>query len=310
MARPHNRLGTSAVALVAVSLAAGPVLADTLARHGQVLNIAHRGASGHAPEQTMPAFDKAVELDADWLELDAQLTSDGHLVAFHDTSVDRTTDAEGPLKELTLAELQKLDAGTWFNEAHPYRADPAFEGISVPTLKQIFEKYGTDQKYYIEIKSPDENPGLAKKLVKLVEEYNLVEADSIVIQSFPQKPLQRVHEMNPEIPLVQLVWYHPKEYESGAPLKEWTDVTPGPGDTTRNDLAKIDDYAVGIGTNLHYKDRQVIDEAFVDTVREAGLGLHVYTINSMAEMQRLIDWGVTGIFTNFPDRLSAVREAR
>ncbi len=310
MVMKHSRPGLPALALLAAGLTATPALADTLAPHGEILNIAHRGASGHAPEETMPAYDKAVELNADWLELDAQLTADGHLVAFHDESVDRTTNAEGPLSDYTLDELQALDAGTWFNEANPYRADPAFEGVSVPTLKQIVETHGTDQKYYIEIKSPDANPGLTEKLVKFVEKHGLVESDSIVIQSFPQEPLKRVHEMNPDIPLVQLVWYHPKGYEAGAPLKEWKAVTPAPGEITQADLAKIDDYAIGIGTNMHYKDRRVIDEAFVNSVREAGLGLHVYTIDSIAKMHRLIDWGATGIFTNFPDRLSAAHDVR
>ncbi|SDG39020.1 glycerophosphoryl diester phosphodiesterase [Limimonas halophila] len=299
------RLFTAALSLSCVGATAAG--ADTLADHGEVLNIAHRGASGHAPEETMPAFDKAVDLNADYLELDAQLTADGRLVAFHDTKVDRTTDGSGPLSDYTLKELKKLDAGTWFNEKYPYRAKTAFEGAQVPTLRELFEKYGTDQKYYIEIKSPGENPGLTKKLVNLVEEYDLVEADSIVIQSFVQDSLQKAHELNPEIPLVQLIWFHPKGYEAGAPLKEWKKVTPAPNAVSVSDFNAVDEYAVGIGTNMHYKDRQVIDAAFVDTARRAGLGVHVYTIDSMARMQRLIDWGVTGIFTNFPDRLNAVR---
>ena len=298
----------AALAVMAAGVGAGPALADTLAPHGAVLNIAHRGASGHAPEETMPAFNQAVDMEADWLELDAQLTSDGKLVAFHDTEVDRTTDGEGPLNDYTLAELQKLDAGTWFNEKHPYRAKPAYEGVRVPTLKQLVKKHGTDQNYYIEIKSPDENPGLTKKLVRFAEKHDLVETKSIVIQCFKQAPLKKVHEMNPDIPLVQLVWYHPKEYESGAQLKEWTGVTPAPGEISRDDWAAIDAYADGIGTNMHYKDRQVIDADFVAGARRAGLGVHVYTIDSVARMTTLMDWGVTGIFTNFPDRLTALND--
>ncbi|MBK1698684.1 glycerophosphodiester phosphodiesterase [Rhodovibrio salinarum] len=295
------------ITVIGAVMTLGPMAqADPLAPEGKVLNIAHRGASGHAPEATLPAFDKARALNADYLELDAQLTRDGKLVAFHDTKVDRTTDGSGKLGEFTLSELQQLDAGSWFNAENPDKADSAFEGLRVPTLDQIVARYGTDEKYYIEIKSPDANPGLSEALVNWAEGHGLVEANAIVIQSFSQDALERAHALNPEIPLVQLVWYHPKGYEEGAALKEWSDVTPGPANLTEADLAAINDYAVGLGTNLTYKDRQVIDAAFVETVREAGLGLHVYTINDKATMRQLLDWGVTGLFTNYPDRLNAV----
>jgi glycerophosphoryl diester phosphodiesterase len=301
-----RRVGLALVSAMTVfAPAAG---ADTLAPDGQVLNIAHRGASGHAPEETMPAFDKAQAVEADYLELDAQLTADGELVAFHDTKVDRTTDATGKLSDFTLAELQQLDAGSWFNEAHPDKADPAFEGLQVPTLDQLVARYGTEENYYIEIKSPDANPGLTEQLVAWAERHGLVAAEAIVIQSFSQDALERAHALNPDIPLVQLVWYHPKAYEAGADLKEWTGVTPGPAELTAADFDSVDDYAVGIGTNLTYEDRQVIDAAFVETARAAGLGVHVYTINATATMRRLIDWGVTGVFTDYPDRLNAVLE--
>ena len=258
-------------AVIGATTAFAPAaVADTLAPDGQVLNIAHRGASGHAPEETIPAFDKAQAVDADYLELDAQLTADGELVAFHDTKVDRTTDATGKLSDFTLAELQELDAGSWFNEANPDKADPAFEGLQVPTLDQLVARYGTEENYYIEIKSPDANPGLTEKLVAWAERHDLVAAEAIVIQSFSQDALKKTHQLNPDIPLVQLVWYHPKEYEAGADLKEWTEVTPGPAELTAADFDSVDDYAVGIGTNLTYKDRQVIDAAFVETARAAG----------------------------------------
>ena len=303
----HPRL--VGLALVGAAAVLAPsAFADTLAPYGQVLNIAHRGSSGHAPEETMPAFDKAQAVDADYLELDAQLTADGELVAFHDTKVDRTTDAAGKLSDFTLAELQQLDAGSWFNKAHPNKADPAFEGLQVPTLDQLVARYGTQENYYIEIKSPDANPGLTEKLVAWAERHDLVAAEAIVIQSFSQDALEKAHALNPDIPLVQLVWYHPENYEAGADLMEWTGVTPDPAELTAADFDSVGDYAVGIGTNLTYKDRQVIDAAFVETARAAGLGVHVYTINEKATMRRLIDWGVTGVFTDYPDRLNAVLE--
>ncbi|MBK1667189.1 glycerophosphodiester phosphodiesterase [Rhodovibrio sodomensis] len=301
----HGRLAGLALAGAATALAPS-TQADTLAPDGTVLNIAHRGASGHAPEETLPAFDKARALNADYLELDAQLTADGRLVAFHDTKVDRTTDGSGKLSDFTLAELQELDAGSWFNAQNPDQADPSFAGVQVPTLDQLVARYGTEENYYIEIKSPDANPGLTEKLVAWAERHDLVANDAIVIQSFSQPALQKAHELNPEIPLVQLVWYHPRDYQEGAALKEWTEVTPGPAELSQADFERLDDYAIGIGTNLTYKDRQVIDADFVQTARAAGLGVHVYTINQKATMRRLVDWGVTGIFTDYPDRMNEV----
>ncbi len=281
-------------------LAAAPALAHDV----DVASIAHRGAKGHAPEATMPAYALARQMNADWLELDAQLTADGKLVAFHDTKVDRTTDGEGPLNDYTLAELKALDAGSWFNEQNPSKAKPYFAGLEVPTLDELFQAHGTGVNYYIETKSPEENPGLEEALVDKLEDYELVESDSVIVQSFERDSLLEVQELNDDIPLVQLIWYHPKGYEEGAELKEWNELTGNPDDVSDEAIAQIGDYAIGIGTNLHYKGRRVIDEAFVQSFRDAGLDVHVYTINETDRMEMLMDWGANGIFTNYPDRLN------
>ncbi len=296
---PSRHLLAGGVAATAL-LASGAALAHSM----DVENIAHRGAKGHAPEATMPAFAMARQMNADWLEFDAQLTSDGELVAFHDTEVDRTTDASGPLNDYTLAELKELDAGSWFNDENPDKAKPYFAGLEVPTLDEIFQAHGTGVNYYIETKSPGENPGLEEALVEKLEEYGLVASDSVIVQSFQKDSLLKVQDMNADIPLVQLVWYHPEGYEEGADLKEWNDITGGPDNITGAGLMGISDYAIGIGTNLHYNDRRVIDESFVQQFRNAGLDVHVYTINETDHMEMLMDWGANGIFTNYPDRLN------
>lgn len=293
-------LGTTGAAGTATATEHGAATSD------HFMTLAHRGASGYAPEETMPAIDLAVAHGADWIELDIQLTADDRLVAFHDETVDRTTDGEGDLNDFTLAELQELDAGSWFNEENPALADPAFAGATVPTLREILEKYGHDINYYVETKSPDANPGLEEALVEMIEEYNLVETGSVIVQSFQQDSLMTVRELNASIPLVQLIWFHPEEYEEGADLVEWTGVTPGPEAITSDDWQDVSAYAQAVGTNLHYQDRQVIDESFVQDARAHGLGVHVYTINDTATMQRLKDWGATAIFTNFPDRSKAL----
>ena len=120
--------------------------------------IAHRGASGHAPESTMAAYELAHEWGADYLELDVQITADGELVVFHDDAIDRTSNGEGSIHDHTLEELKALDTGSWFNEANADKSDAGFEGAQMLTLNELFERFGHDARYYIETKSPQLNP--------------------------------------------------------------------------------------------------------------------------------------------------------
>lgn len=264
--------------------------------------IAHRGASGHAPESTLAAYEQAFEWGVDYLELDVQITSDGQLVVFHDDVIDRTSDGEGNIHDHTLEELKALDVGSWFNEAYPDSANPAFEGAELLTLDELFEHFGHDARYYIETKSPQLNPGLEEALVEALEAHDMVDTGRVLVQSFEQESLLKVHELNENVPLIQLVWYHPDE-EDNTQLKEWTDVTPAPDDMTDEDFQAIAEYAVGIGTNYLYEQQVVIDEAFIHQAHENGLSVHVYTVNDTEEMERLMEWGVDGLFTDYPDRL-------
>ncbi|RAR57997.1 glycerophosphoryl diester phosphodiesterase [Onishia taeanensis] len=266
--------------------------------------IAHRGASGYAPEHTWPAYDKARDMGADYLELDLHMSADNRLMVIHDDTLDRTTNGEGNVKDHTLEALKALDAGSWFNQAHPERADDAYAGAQLLTLDEVIDRYGDDVRYYIETKSPERYPELQRALVETLEAEGLVDAGSVIIQSFSQDSLQQIHALNPDIPLVQLVWYSTTEDSDG--LVEWTGVTPAPAEITDADFQAIADYAVGIGPNVTYEGQDVIDASFVDQAHANGLLVHPYTINEPADMQRLIDWGVDGMFTNFPDRLNAI----
>ncbi|MFG6139312.1 glycerophosphodiester phosphodiesterase [Halomonas sp. B23F22_10] len=268
--------------------------------------IAHRGASGYAPEHTWPSYETALEMGADYLELDLHMSADGELMVIHDDTLDRTTDGSGKVKDHTLAELKALDAGSWFNAAHPERADDAYAGAELLTLDEVIDRYGSDVRYYIETKSPERYPELQRALVETLEAEGLVASGSVVIQSFSQDSLEQVHALNADIPLVQLVWYSPAE--DGGGLTEWTGVTPAPAEITDADFQAIADYAVGIGPNVVYDGEDVIDAGFVEQAHDNGLLVHPYTINEPEQMKRLLDWGVDGMFTNFPDRLSEVVE--
>lgn len=252
--------------------------------------IAHRGASGMAPEHTMPAYELG-QGQGDYLEIDLHMTRDGHLIAMHDEALDRTTDGIGPIKEYTLSQIKKLEAGSWFNDVYPEKADPFYFGLQVLTLREVFEKFGTGARYFIETKSPELYPGMELELLKLLNEFKLIGDQSqtglIIIQSFSTESLLRIHQMEPSIPLIQLVSYY------------------APAVITDKELSKLKKYAAGIGT--HFTS---ISPGYVKKVRDAGLLILPYTVNEPEDMKMLLEWGVTGMFTNYPDRLHEVMKGR
>lgn len=258
---------------------------DSLLSPNRMLNIAHRGASGHAPEHTMKAYQLAMEIGVDYLEIDLQMTKDGRLVSMHDPDVSRTTDGSGLVSEYTLAELQKLDAGAWYNQNNPDKANKDFVGLKVPTLDEIFEHFGKKANYYIEIKQPSQSPGMISSLLKTLKKYDLLDPNnregSVIIQSFSEESLQQIHQRAPpSIPLIQL--------KGGEAI-------------TKKQLEKIKEYASGVGVNA-----KLVDRKFASMVRDAELLLHVYTVNEKEQMVQLLEWGATGLFTNYPDRLKEV----
>ncbi|RDU37239.1 glycerophosphodiester phosphodiesterase [Neobacillus piezotolerans] len=257
----------------------------------KIMNVAHRGASGYAPEHTIPAYGLGQQMKGDYIEIDLQMTKDGELIAMHDETLDRTTNGTGNVKDFTLAEIKQLDAGSWFNEKYPEYAKPEYAGLKVPTLQEVIETFGTGARYYIETKSPEVYPGMEEKLVEILNEYNLtgknVPSSKVIVQSFSADSLKIVHEMDPTIPLVQLLWYDQ------------------PATLTDEELEEYKSYSIGLGMNYG-----AIDEAYVQKVRDSGLLIHPYTVNETADMEKLLDWGVTGMFTNFPDRLQEVLQKR
>jgi glycerophosphoryl diester phosphodiesterase len=261
-----------------------------------VLNIGHRGASGYAPEHTIPAYDLALRMGADYIEQDLQLTKDGVLVVLHDDTLDRTArptaesspgDCTGLVIEKTLAQIKTCDVGTWFNKTYPLYATPEYVGLKIPTLEEVFQRYGTGVNYYIETKNPGAAPGMEEELLRLMDEYGLTEPAEerwqVLIQSFSPASLQKIHTYNPDLPLIQLYF----GTETSATIRATLDVART--------------YAVGIGPS-----KSDVDAALVEAAHAHCLDVHPYTVNETKEMEALISLGVDGMFTNFPDRLEAV----
>lgn len=267
-----------------VSLTFSHVQAGTMQ---QFVNISHRGASGHAPEHTLAAYELGEIMKSDYIEIDLQMTKDGELIAMHDETIDRTTDGTGSIKEYTLEELKSFDAGSWFNEAYPDKAKPEFMGLEVPTLREVIDRFGVEANFFIETKSPEVYPGLEEKLVEILYEYNLVgeqqESGKVIIQSFSAESLKKIRQLDNSIPLVQLLSYY------------------APAVITNDEVTKIKEYASGIG--MHFT---AINPGYVKKVRDSGLLIYPYTVNEKEDMEMLLSWGVTGMFTNYPDRLQEV----
>ena len=255
-----------------------------------VLNIGHRGASGLAPEHTLASYDLALALRATYIEQDLQLTKDSVLVALHDPTLDRTArgpseNCRGPVIEKTLAQIKTCDVGSWFNEAFPRYARPEFVGLRIPTLEEVFRRYGQRANYYIETKNPEEAPGMEEALLALLTRYGLRTAAAprrVLIQSFSAASLKKIHALDRELPLVQLV-------DSGSSTE------------MQAMLGDVASYAIGIGPS-----KRALDVALVAAAHERCLEVHPYTVNETTEMQSLLMFGVDGMFTDFPDRLTAV----
>lgn len=256
--------------------------------------IAHRGASGSAPEHTFSAWDRAIDDGADYIEQDLQLTADGVLIVMHDDSLDRTargSGCTGLVRDRTWEEIRDCDVGSWFNDRYPDRARPEYANQRIPTLDAVFERYAGRTRFYIETKNPDAAPGMEEELIRLLDRHGLRPAhdgdDRVLIQSFSDRSLKHVHQLEPRLPLVQL--YSAREFA-------WT---------IRRKLKHAATYAAGIGPH-----RNDVNAKLLATAHDLGLVVHPWTVNESADMEWLLSMGTDGIFTDFPGQAAEIRRVR
>jgi len=227
------------------------------------LVIAHRGASGTSPENTLAAFRRAVEIGADMIELDVQLTRDGAVVVIHDYTLERTTSGVGAVHETVLADLRRLDAGSWFA--------PAFGGERVPTLAETLDAVPLPINVELKPVGPGE---LEARALAVVEEAGALRRT--IFSSFAMDALERVRARSAAAQLAVL-W----ETERVEDAVAW---------------------ARRVGARALHLRKDTTTPRALEAAASAQLAVRVWTVNDQAEMQRLAAAGVGGIFTDFPER--------
>jgi len=335
------------VVLGTIALAAASFTASAEESPGRALSeaagvpwptvIAHRGASHDAPEETAPAYLAARDLGADYLEADLQRTSDGVLVAVHDDTLERTTNIakvfpgreKDPVSKFTLAELKRLDAGSWFNAAYPERARSKYAGLRILTLDELIdiaEGGGETPGLYLETKAPGQFPGIEEDLRKALENRGWLDAQGepqgkIVLQTFEKSSLELLQKSMPKVPKILLLWtgdgymaakspttfaqsgekikadfYARQEVKSKEEFFAWLDWAKAHG-------------ALGTGPSATLTARG--DQSYMDLVQpwmnqaahERGLFVHAYTVDDSVDFDKLTKAGVDGFFTNRTDQL-------
>lgn len=248
-----------------------------------VLTYAHRGASGSAPENTLAAFELAARLGAHAVELDVRRSLDGHLVVMHDPTPGRTTDvarvfpgrASDPVESFTLAELRRLDAGSWYG--------PDFAGARVPTLAEAMDLLaGYGLGLLVEAKEPARYPGLTGQIAHALRTVQprwlrAAVAGQLTVESFDW---DFVRELRAVLPRVSVGLLGAPEPAALAGLAGFADqINPGEADLTAE---------------------------YAETIHQYGMAVNVWTVDEPAALARVVAAGVDGVISNHPDRVTAV----
>lgn len=230
------------------------------------LCIAHRGASSYAPENTLAAFDLALDLGCQHLELDVQSSRDGYLVVIHDATLDRTTNGHGNVEQSTLAELRSLDAGSWFGAA--------YTGERIPTLPEVLQRYRGRAHLHTEIKG--RTPHLARRTIDLVRHFDM--ATQVTVTSFHIASLQEVRADAPDLPTGWLVPEITDAVLSQAPQMGLTQLCPA---------------------------ARIVTPTLVERLHAAGFVVRAWGVADEILMRQVVDAGADGMTVNFPDKLLA-----
>ncbi|MEZ4518247.1 MAG: glycerophosphodiester phosphodiesterase [Chloroflexota bacterium] len=230
----------------------------------------------------MASFQNAMDLGVDVLEMDVHSTADGVLVVIHDDTVDRTTDGTGRVHDLTLAEIQALDAGDYWTDddgqTYPYRG----QGIRIPALEEVLSAF-PGMPVNIEIKQSE--PSIAGDLCDMLRQYNMT--DKALIASFHKESMQEFREVCPEVATSMVeseirVFYVLNRIGLGSLFNP-----PG-------EAFQVPESSGGL---------EILNQSFVENAQKDNIAVHAWTINETEDMARLLELGLDGIITDRPDRM-------
>ncbi|MGH7477115.1 MAG: glycerophosphodiester phosphodiesterase [Longimicrobiales bacterium] len=249
--------------------------------------IAHRGGAGLAPENTLPAFTAAVDQwQSDLIELDVRATADGHCVVIHDPTVDRTTNGQGDVAALTLAALRELDAGHRFTRddgrSFPFRG----QGVRVPTIDEVFDAVGATP-LIVEVKEEPAQRPLLEAIRRHGAESRVMHAGE---RHGDRSLFHRQYAGPASASAAQIKRFYAAHVVRLARL--WP---------IRFDAFQVPETHEG---------RRVVTPRLIEDLRARGVIVHVWTVNEEGDMHRLLDWGVDGLVTDYPDRLARVLHER
>ena len=250
--------------------------------------FAHRGSGGSAPENTLVAFEMAVEAGVDMLEMDVHATIDDHIVVMHDEMLERTTNGTGPISAITLDELKGLNAGYKFTQddgkTFPYRE----KGIAVPTLREVAEKF-PNIPFNIEVKQ--DKPPIEDAVFRLLDE--LGHAEITLLTSEKEDLVKRIRLLDPGLPTT-FCSTEVLEFLQCLYQNNWGDYTPP---------------ARAMQIPEEYEGIPVLTPESLEAAHNLGIEVHIWTVNEKADMRRLLEMGVDGIMSDHPERLiTVVRE--
>ncbi|GJI60599.1 MULTISPECIES: glycerophosphodiester phosphodiesterase [Bacillus] len=228
--------------------------------------IAHRGSSSAAPENTIAAFDVAVEQGADYIELDVQMTMDQHVVVIHDDTVERTTNGNGLVKSYTLDQLKKLDAGSWF--------DQQYTNERIPTLQEILERYSQRIGILIEIKHPKRQIGIEKAVARIINRFAY--SRHIIIQSFDVHALQRIKAFAPSLRTALII-------------------KPDAFKLTKRKLTTYSSFA-----NCLNMKKTMINRWWIDRIHTFEMDVFIWTVKDQKTADRIKKYPIDGVVTDNP----------
>lgn len=247
--------------------------------------IAHRGASGHAPENTLASIEKAIVMGAEMIDIDVHLTKDNHIVVIHDELVDRTTNGTGKVHEKTLEEIKALDAGSWFS--------PIFKNEKVPTLSEVLTLIDGRTQCLIEIKSKEHTiyDGFSKQLVEEIHGHNAMEWT--VIQSYEDEYLDLVYDFAPDVKTKKIIMGEDEPHLLSFFIQS--------------------KHFVSNRVQHHYLESvnpqfEALSIRRVHKLKARGYKVYTYVVNEREDMLKMLNMGVNGIITDFPDRLHEIKE--